>query len=103
MIGSLGVRGDGAIHAAVLEAFQGIFEIKLISRLGGSAVMQAYPWLLPVVVCALLILVCQCMRNTQEKVNDGRYGKWRMTATVGLLIWSVFSLSEVSEFLYFNF
>lgn len=103
MIGSLGVRGDGAIHAAVLEAFQGIFEIKLISRLGGRAVMQAYPWLLPVVVCALLILVCQCMCNTQEKVNDGRYGKWRMTATVGLLIWSVFSLSEVSEFLYFNF
>lgn len=103
MIGRLKVRGDGMIHAAVLEAFQGIFEIKLISRAGGSAVMQAYPWLLPAVVCAALILACQWMRNTQEKVNDGRYGKWRMAATVGLLMWSVLSLSEVSEFLYFNF
>lgn len=103
MIGRLRVHGDGMLHAAVLEAFQGIFEINLISRAGGSAIMQAYPWLLPAVVCAVLILVCQCMRNTQEKVNDGRYGKWRMAATVVLLVWSVLSLSEVSEFLYFNF
>ncbi|MDE7324435.1 MAG: MBOAT family protein [Lachnospiraceae bacterium] len=103
MIGNLRVVGDGTIHAAVLEAFQGIFEITLINRVGGSVVMQSYPWLLPAAVCMVLILACQWMRNTQEKVNDGRYGKRRIAATVVLLMWSVLSLSEVSEFLYFNF
>lgn len=103
IIGRLCVHGDGMIHAAVLEAFQGIFEIKILSRLGGNVRMHSYPWLLPAFVCAALLLACQCMRNTQEKVNDGRYGKRRIAATVALLVWSILSLSEVSEFLYFNF
>ena len=58
---------------------------------------------MPVVFVLILILVCMIMRNTQEKVNDGRYGTRRIIVTVGLLLWSVFSLSDVSEFLYFNF
>lgn len=103
MIGNLGILGGGTIHTAVLEAFQGIFEIKIIGRLGLSGIMQTYPWLLPAVVSAVLIVVCQRMRNTQEKVCGGRYGKWRITVTAALLIWSVLSLSQVSEFLYFNF
>lgn len=65
--------------------------------------MQACSWFMPVVFVLILILVCMIMRNTQEKVNDGRYGARRIVVTVGLLLWSVFSLSDVSEFLYFNF
>lgn len=103
MIGNLGTFGDGTIHVAVVEAFHDIFEVKLLSRMGLSVVMQAHQWLLPAAVCAALIFICQRMRNTQEKVGDGRYGKRRTVVTVVLLVWSVLSLSEVSEFLYFNF
>lgn len=103
MIGNLGVIGDGTLHAAVAEAFNGIFEIRVLSRMGLSALMQAYPCLLPAIVCLLFILACQWMRNTQEKVCDGRYGKRRIAVAAALLMWSVLSLSEVSEFLYFNF
>ncbi len=58
---------------------------------------------MPSVFAAVLVCACVWMRNTQEKVADGRYGIRRIVTTVGLLIWSILSLSEVSEFLYFNF
>lgn len=103
IISNLGTAGDGTIHEDVLEALNGIFEVKLLGRMGLASVMEACPWLLPVVLSLVLILVCRLMRNTQEKVNDNRYGFRRIVATVGLLVWSVLSLSEVSEFLYFNF
>lgn len=103
MIGNLAVSGDGELYGQIAEAFSKLFEMRLLERLGMGGLMQACSWFMPVVFVLILILVCMIMRNTQEKVNDGRYGARRIVVTVGLLLWSVFSLSDVSEFLYFNF
>lgn len=103
MIGSLRVAGDARLCAEITEPFHQILEVRMLGRLGLGPLMQAQPWVMPAAFAAVLVLACLLMRNTQEKVKDGRYGPGRILATVGLLIWSILSLSEVSEFLYFNF
>ena len=103
MIKNLQMTGDGKVYSAITDAFNKIFEVKLFERAGFGSLLQIYPWLLLVIFIVILIIACLAMRNTQEKVNDGRYRTGRIVTTVVLLLWSVLSLSEVSEFLYFNF
>lgn len=103
MIGNLARYGDGKLYGGITESFNQVIEVRLLGRLGLRPVILACPWVMPVVFAAVLVLACLLLRNTQEKVHDGRYGAWRVAVTVVLLIWSILSLSEVSEFLYFNF
>lgn len=103
MIGNLRKLGDGGLYSEVADAFNRIFEVRLLARVGLGRMIVAEPWLMPAAFALILILACMFLRNTQEKANDGRYGAGRIAVTVGLLIWSILSLSEVSEFLYFNF
>lgn len=103
MIKNLTVPGDGRLSSEMAGAFNRIFEVQLLARAGLGGLMETYPWLMPAIFVLVLILVCMLMCNTQEKVNDGRYGTKRIAVTVGLLVWSILSLSDVSEFLYFNF
>ncbi|MDE7273203.1 MAG: MBOAT family protein [Lachnospiraceae bacterium] len=103
MIANMGVPGDGKLYEEMQEVFHQLCEVRMLRRLGLSSLIQSCPWLMLTVFVLLLIAVCLVLRNTQEKVNDGRYGAKRIAVTVGLLLWSILSLSEVSEFLYFNF
>ena len=103
MIKNLQVIGDGKVYSTITDVFNKLFEVQVISRAGFGSLIQIYPWLMLVIFIVILIVACLFMRNTQEKVNDGRYQAGRIVTTVVLLLWSVLSLSEVSEFLYFNF
>lgn len=103
MIGNLARYGDGKLYGEITESFNQIIEVRLLGRLGLQPLIQACPWVMLAVFVAALILACVLLRNTQEKVHDGRYGVWRIILVVVLLLWSILSLSEVSEFLYFNF
>ncbi|MDE7184381.1 MAG: MBOAT family protein [Lachnospiraceae bacterium] len=103
MIKNLGVAGDGRVYGPLTEVFDKLVEVKLLGWMGLDPLIQACPWLMPAVFAAVLVCACLWMRSTQDKAADGRYGIRRIVTTVGLLIWSILSLSEVSEFLYFNF
>lgn len=103
MIGNLAKYGDGRLYGEIAEAFNQMIEVRLLGRLGLQFLIQACPWLMLTVFVLLVLLACLVLRNTQEKVNDNRYGTKRILVIVGLLLWSILSLSEVSEFLYFNF
>lgn len=103
MLGNLGKYGDGKLYGEIAEAFDQLIEVRLLGKMGLQPLIQACPWFMLTFFVVLLIVACLVLRNTQEKVNDGRYGAKRILVTVGLLLWSVLSLSEVSEFLYFNF
>lgn len=93
----------GVVYAPVYETFNNLTEVRILYRLGFGGLIERFP-LLPIVMFILiLIIACFYFKNTQEKVEEGRYGVWRGIVTIGLLFWSVFSLSDVSEFLYFNF
>jgi D-alanyl-lipoteichoic acid acyltransferase DltB (MBOAT superfamily) len=96
-------RGDLTILSDITDMFNNLVEVKFIYRMGFGGVIEAYP-ILPLVLFMLAVLLaCFFMRNTQEKAADGRYNGRRIAVTVVLMIWSILSLSEVSEFLYFNF
>ena len=46
---------------------------------------------------------CFFLKNTQEKTNSLKLTNQKLMAVVLLMLWSIMSLSEISEFLYFNF
>jgi D-alanyl-lipoteichoic acid acyltransferase DltB (MBOAT superfamily) len=95
---------DGlSIYESLTEAFNNLLEMQIIYRAGFGRVIDALPWLPLVIFMLVVMFACFFMRNTQEKAADGKYDAKRMAVTVILIIWSVLSLSNVSEFLYFNF
>ena len=95
--------GGGAIYAPIAEQFNNIVEMKVLYRIGLGSVMNSYPGLCVCAFAFLVTIACFTMHNTQEKVADMQYTNRRIGAITILFIWSVMSLSEVSEFLYFNF
>jgi D-alanyl-lipoteichoic acid acyltransferase DltB (MBOAT superfamily) len=101
--GQLKVFGDGSVYSPITETFNGLVEVKLIFRSGLAALIETYPQIPLFCFMAIVLMACFFMRNTQEKAADGKYGIRRIIVTVFLMVWSVLSLSDVSEFLYFNF
>lgn len=93
----------GVVYAPIYETFNNLTEMRILYRCGLGGLIDRFPLLPLVMFILILILACFYLKNTQEKVEDGRYGAWRSAVTIGLLFWSVLSLSDVSEFLYFNF
>jgi D-alanyl-lipoteichoic acid acyltransferase DltB (MBOAT superfamily) len=99
----LKIRDSSLIYEQFIETFNDLVEIKFIYRAGMGGIIDRYP-ALPLLLFVLAILsACFFMRNTQEKASDGKYDGKRIAATAFLLMWSILSLSDVSEFLYFNF
>lgn len=93
----------GEIYAPMAEVFNNMTEIKLLYRLGFSGVITSYPGMLLLLFVIALLLACFFMKNTQEKVKEMRLTNGRLVVTILLMVWSILSLSEVSEFLYVNF
>jgi hypothetical protein len=101
--GRLKVNTGLGLYWEIPLNFNEIVELKFLYRLGLENIIDTHPSL-PLLVFVLLILFASFfMRNTQEKAADGRYNGKRIVTTVVLLVWSIMSLSNVSEFLYFNF
>jgi D-alanyl-lipoteichoic acid acyltransferase DltB (MBOAT superfamily) len=101
--GRLKAQSDMALFGEIAETFNDLVEVKLIYRLGISSIIDNYPAIPLLIFVIAVLLACFFMRNTQEKAADGRYNGRRIATTVILMVWSIISLSDVSEFLYFNF
>ena len=99
----LGVSGDGMVYEPITSTFNELTEMRLLNRIGFGGMIESYPWIGLVLFTLFVLLACFFMRNTQEKVRDMQYTFSRMVVVIGLMVWSILSLSDVSEFLYFNF
>ncbi len=93
----------GSILTTVTDAFNGMVEVKLLSRMGMSGVLNAVPWVGAVLFLLIMMIACIVMKNTQEKVAVFRLRASKLVVVVVIMLWSILSMSEVSEFLYFNF
>lgn len=95
--------GWGEIYAPIAQVFNDMTELKVLYRLGLGGVMTAYPGLLLLIFTFVVLLSCFFMKNTQEKVMSMKLSNAKILVIVVLMVWSILSLSDVSEFLYVNF
>ena len=98
----LTVKGGG-VSADIIEKVSDLVEIRLLYRLGMGGIMEQYPHMPCLFLLFILLLAVLFMKNTQEKIGTKKYGITRSLITMFLIVWAVISLSDVSEFLYFNF
>lgn len=95
--------GLGEIYAPITDKFQELVEISFLYRAGLGGLMNAFPWLPLTIFTVITLFTCFTMKNTQEKAASLKLTTGKMLTVVILVFWSVLSLSEISEFLYFNF
>ena len=94
---------EGGIFYGIVEKIGDLVEVRLLYRLGLGNMMDQYPNLFCIIILGVLWWAVFFMKNTQEKLRHDKYGVCRSLVTIILIVWSVISLSDVSEFLYFNF
>ena len=99
----LAAFGDGSVYQPITEVFNELTEVKLLYRIGFGSLIERYPASCLVFFMTVIVGACFFMKNTQEKVRVMQYTPFKIVVVTGLLIWSILSLSDVSEFLYFNF
>lgn len=93
----------GTIYKPITEAFHDLIEMKVLYHFGFSGLMNAYPGLFIGMFVLFLLLACFMMKNTQEKIREFPFNHRKIVVVVVLMLWSILSLSNVSEFLYVNF
>lgn len=92
----------GEISQPLIDTFNEMLEMEFLYHFLGNT-MNAWPWLLLVVFTIGMVIASMTMRNTQEKVAMMKFTLLKSFTVIILVVWSVLSLSQVSEFLYFNF
>ena len=95
--------GFGPISQAITDRFQDFIEISVLYRVGLGSIMTSAPWLFPSIFVIVLMAGCFMMKNTQQKMKELKFTMPKLLVVVTLLLWSILSLSEISEFIYFNF
>jgi len=101
--GQLFHGGFGGLYPPVTETFQELIEISALYRLGLGGIMSAFPWLAVTVFTLAALVGCLTMKNTLEKTERFTPSAKKLLTVVVLMFWSILSLSQISEFLYFNF
>lgn len=95
--------GLGRITNNITDVFNNAIEIRMLIRTGIGPFLQKYPEIPVCIMVVLLLGACLFMRNTSEKTERIKMNIWKLVVTVGLLFWSVMSLSNITQFLYVNF
>lgn len=95
--------GFNSVYPSIVEAFEDLMEMKFLYRAGLGGLMNSYPFLIPFVFAALSLISCIFTKNTQEKTESLILTNRKMIVVVILMLWSILSLAQISEFLYFNF
>lgn len=93
----------GPVYEPITEKFNELIEMKFLYRVGLGNIIDSYPFLFPALFAGVSYAACHTMRNTQEKVVRLKLTNLKLITVVILMLWSILSLSEISEFLYFNF
>lgn len=97
------LAGGWRIQEHILSPVNKLVEVRLAGRLGLNSLFDSFPMLPLLTMLAVLLASVFFMKNTQEKMPEDKYHIGRGLLTIILLVWCVISLSDVSEFLYFNF
>lgn len=97
------VSGGWKCQDNILEIFDKLIEVRLLERLGFASILENYAHITIWIIIVLLIASTAVLKNVQEKMSNQKYNWVRSVVTSILMVWCIISLSDVSEFLYFNF
>ena len=103
MIQRLFCAGFGSIAPEIYGIMNNLTESRILCRMGIQGIIECFPSILVVIFMAAALFAVWFMKNTQEKAEIFCPSIKKLIVFLGLMIWSVVSLSEISEFLYFNF
>lgn len=108
LLGQLVSGGFGAVSGDIAEYFNELTEVRLLGKLGLQSLIDNYPAFLFLVFLVFLFVIVWFCKNTKEKAEEMQFDGTKklggkMALTIVLLTWSIISLSEISEFIYFNF
>ncbi len=95
--------GFGELYQPLTDKFQSLIEMSFLYRIGLGSLINSHPWLFITTFTGVILTACFTMRNTQQKATSLRLSTIKMLIVIILMLWSILSLSEISEFLYFNF
>jgi len=97
------VSGGWRIHESMFEIFDKLIEVRFLKRIGMESLLEFSMDLTIWGILTMLVLGCVFLKNTHAKIKDNKYNCFRSIVTAVLMVWCIISLSDVSEFLYFNF
>lgn len=96
--------GDvGDIYMPILDSFNSMVEVKALYKIGFAPLSDSFSWLFLVLYMLIVLVASFTLKNTQEKVAEMKFSKREILVIAVMMVWSIMSLSEVSEFLYYNF
>lgn len=103
LLKQLFIGGKGGVNPAFTESFNNMIEMKALYRTPIRLLIDQMPGLFLLLFTGIVLYACLSWKNTQEKVADMKFSMRETLVVIGLLVWSIMSLSEISEFLYYNF
>ncbi len=103
MIKRLFTAGLTHCNAPLFYDFNTITEIRIISRLGLQGVIDAVPWILAVNVLIICMILVFFTENSTERIERFKPTWKKCGAFVALMTLSILSMSQVTEFIYYNF
>ncbi len=95
--------GFGPVYRPLTDTFQDLIEVKFLYRAGLGGIIKRYPWLMLTLFTGITLITTFTLKNTQEKTAQLQLSNKKFFVVVILMLWSILSLSGISEFLYFNF
>ena len=103
MIKRLFTVGFGDIEPKICEIVNNLTESRFLFRFGMQGVINCFPPIVLLFFLASTLFAVWFTKNTQEKVKIFVPTILKLMVFLALMILGVVSLSEISEFLYFNF
>ena len=95
--------GGWQIQESIVSIFEKLIEVRVLKRFVAGGLLEKNHTVTIWLIMAILVLAVVFLKNAKEKMMSDKYNWSRSLLTVILLVWCVVSLSDVSEFLYFNF
>lgn len=91
------------VNPDMVNSISGLVEINILSKVVPNAVLLKFPGIFVIGLIVLGLCICFFARNVKEKLEKFAPTAGRMAITVLLLLWSILSMSGVTEFIYSYF
>ena len=103
LLWSMFTAGLTHCNAPLFYGFNTITEIRIISRLGLQGVIDAVPWIMAINVLIICMILVFFTENSTERIEKFKPTWKKCSAFVVIMALSILSMSQVTEFIYYNF